>query len=255
MRLVGGLFRDRIDDPAAALAFWQGAIKAVGPDLEGRMRDRSGRHRAQRAAPGGAGQGTARFREGAAGPGGEPALTSRLNRVWGDWYSRKGDGPSARACLRAGHGRAWHSRKSAVEQDALARRPEPSRPRSSSATRPSTGPGPSSASGRRSTPDDKVEGYLTLLQARYWAARARWPQAIALAGDLVTVNPDSPYADRLTYLAAECEEQARAAPTGPAPRISRSWPIIPGSPLVGDARKKIGSLSGKKAGEQAVGRR
>ena len=32
VRLVGGLFRDRIDDPAAALAFWQGAIKALRPE-------------------------------------------------------------------------------------------------------------------------------------------------------------------------------------------------------------------------------
>ena len=98
-------------------------------------------------------------------------------------------------------------------------------------------------------PIDKLEGYLTLLQARYWAARSRWPQAIAAAGDLVAVNPESPYADRLTYLAAECEERQ-----GRADRARAGYQSLladyPGSPLVGDARKKIGLLSGKKAGDK-----
>ena len=75
-------------------------------------------------------------------------------------------------------------------------------------------------------PIDKVEGYLTLLQARYWAARGKWPQAIALAGDLVAINPDSPYADRLVFLGAECEEKsghgdrARAGVSIAAQRLS-----------------------------------
>ena len=81
-------------------------------------------------------------------------------------------------------------------------------------------------------PIDKVEGYLTLLQARYWGARSRWPQAIALAGDLVAINPDSPYADRLVYLAAECEERQ-----GHGDRARAGYQSLltdyPGSPLVG----------------------
>ena len=106
-------------------------------------------------------------------------------------------------------------------------------------------------------PIDKVEGYLTLLQARYWAARSRWPQAIALAGDLVAINPDSPYADRLVYLAAQCEEKQ-----GHADRARAGYQSLltdyPGSPLVGEAKKKLaaaGQESRPVAGGQAVGRR
>ena len=128
----------------------------------------------------------------------EPGL-GRLVRSQG----RRTLGPGR---LRPSHGRARRSRKSAVEQDAwrgaLSRSTEEFL-RSKAFDR-------AWAELRRwqeEYPIDKVEGYLTLLQARYWAARSRWPQAIALAGDLVAINPDSPYADRLVFLAAECEEE------------------------------------------------
>jgi TolA-binding protein len=93
---------------------------------------------------------------------------------------------------------------------------------------------------------DKIEGYLTLLQARYWAARAKWPRAIALAGDLVAINPDSPYADRLVYLAATCEEKL-----GRTDRARAGYQSLlsdyPGSPLAADARKKVALLAGRHA--------
>ena len=96
-------------------------------------------------------------------------------------------------------------------------------------------------------PIDKVESYLTLLQARYWAARNKWPQAIALAGDLVAINPDSPYADRLVFLAAECEEK-----NGRGDRARAAYQSLltdyPGSPLVAEARKKLTMLTRKQAG-------
>ncbi len=99
-------------------------------------------------------------------------------------------------------------------------------------------------------PIDKVEGYLTLLQARYWAARNKWPQAIALAGDLVAINPDSPYADRLVFLSAECEEKS-----GHADRARAAYQSLltdyPGSPLVGDARKRL-ALPARKQGAAAA---
>ena len=96
-------------------------------------------------------------------------------------------------------------------------------------------------------PIDKVEGYLTLLQARYWAARNKWPQAIALAADLVAINPDSPYADRLVYLSAECEEKS-----GHGDRRSAAYQSLitdyPGSPLVATAKKRIALPTRKPAG-------
>jgi hypothetical protein len=94
-------------------------------------------------------------------------------------------------------------------------------------------------------PFDKAEGYLTLLMARYWAARSRWPRAIALASDLVTINLDSPYADRLVFLAAGGEEEL-----GHADRARAGYESLlrnyPGSPLAGEARRKLAGLSGKQ---------
>jgi TolA-binding protein len=78
-------------------------------------------------------------------------------------------------------------------------------------------------------------------------ARNKWPQAIALAADLVAINPDSPYADRLVFLAAECEEKL-----GHTDRARAGYQSLitdyPGSPLVGEARKKLAMPTRKQAG-------
>ena len=77
-------------------------------------------------------------------------------------------------------------------------------------------------------------------------------QAIALADDLVAINPDSPYADRLLYLAAECEEK-HGLPNGPRSGYQSLLTDYPGSPLVGNARKKMAQLTRKTApGDEAV---
>ena len=64
----------------------------------------------------------------------------------------------------------------------------------------------------------------------------------ALAGDLVAVNPDSAYADRLVYLAAECEERQ-----GHGDRARAGYQSLitdyPGSPLVSEAKRKIAILT------------
>ena len=88
--------------------------------------------------------------------------------------------------------------------------PSAGRPRSSSAAEPLDRAWTELRRWQEEYPADKAEGYLTLLQARYWSARSRWPQAIALAADLVTINPDSPYADRLVVLAAQGRGGTRA---------------------------------------------
>ena len=246
VRLVGGLFRDRIDDPAAALAFWQAAMKVLRPEswkaeCEIEAADIALYELLQP----------------------EPAkkLLDSARLDWGRGRSRSSQAASTgsgatgmlargtRPSARAAYDRATavlDSRKSAVEQDAwrgaLSRSTEEflrnkAFDRAWSELR----------KWQEEYPIDKVEGYLTLLQARYWAARSRWPQAIALAGDLVAINPESPYADRLTYLAAECEEKQ-----GRADRARAGYQSLitdyPGSPLVSDAKKKIAVLAKKPAG-------
>jgi TolA-binding protein len=174
--------------------------------------------------------------------GGEPALVGRLNRVWGDWYARKGDRSSAQAAYARAMA-ALGSRKSNVEQDAwrgaLSRSTEEFL-RSGRLDRARD----ELRRWQDEYPIDKVEGYLTFLQARYWSARSRWPQAIALAGDLLTLNPDSPYADRLAFLAAGCEEKL-SHPDRARAAYQTLITDYPGSPLVSEARKRISQLTTK----------
>jgi TolA-binding protein len=243
VRQVGALLRDRLDDPKTAFAFWQGAIKALRPEpwkaeceveaadvaLNLLLRQEEAKRLLDSA--------SARL-----GHGGDTALIGKLDRVWGDWYSRKAD----KAAARAAYARAMASpatRRSAVEQDAwrgaLSRSTEEflragALDRAWSELR----------RWQDEYPVDKIEGYLTLFQARYWAARAKWPRVIALAADLVAINPDSPYADRLVYLAATCEEKL-----GRTDRARAGYQSLlsdyPGSPLAADARKKVALLAGK----------
>jgi TolA-binding protein len=98
-------------------------------------------------------------------------------------------------------------------------------------------------------PADTSEGYLSLLWVRYWVARNRHQRAIQSADDLLTVNPDSAYADRLLFAAAECQEKLQRADRAAAAYQSLIADY-PGSPLVAEARKRLAQLRG---GEDATG--
>ncbi len=244
-RMVGGLLRDRLDDPEGALAFWQRAATVLGPGpwkaeceveaadiaLDDLLKPETARRLLDSA--------TARM-----DPGVEARVASRWNRVWGDWYARKGDRSSAHAA----YARAFAvlgTTRSAVEQQAwrgaLSRSTEEFlRDRSFDRARSEL---------RRwqdEYPIDKVEGYLTFLQASYWAARDEFPRAIALAGDLLAINPDSPYADRLVFLSGQCDEKL-----GRTARARACYQSLlndyPGSPLVGQARQKLAQPAKKPA--------
>ena len=68
-------------------------------------------------------------------------------------------------------------------------------------------------------------------------------QAIALAGQLSAVNPDSPYIDQILLLAAECDlaqgERARAIA-----RLESLLKSYPGSPLVPAVKEKLSAWKG-----------
>ena len=209
--------------------------------LEGGMRDRGGRPRDQRSCSCRAGQGcSTRRRSDWERTRNEPSPAASTGSG-----ARKGDRSSARAAYARAMA-ALGTRKSAVEQDAW----RGAHSRSTEEFLRDKALDRAWAELRRwqeEYPIDKVESYLTLLQARYWAARNKWPQAIALAGDLVAINPDSPYADRLVFLAAECEEK-----NGRGDRARAAYQSLltdyPGSPLVAEARKKLTMLTRKQAG-------
>lgn len=243
VRLVGDLLRDKVDDPKAAVAFWEGAVKVLLPEtwkaeFEIEAADNALNQLLQA-------DHAKKLLDSAAarlGQGREPALAGRLSRVLGDWHARKGD----KAAARAAYARAMtvlDSRKSAVELDAwrgaFSRSTEEFlRDKAYDRAREEL------RKWQEQFPIDRVEGYLTLLQARYCAARSRWAQVIALAGDLVAINPESAYADRLVYLAAQSEEKQ-----GHGDRARAAYQALitdyPGSPLVKEARTKLGALPTK----------
>ena len=101
-------------------------------------------------------------------------------------------------------------------------------------------------------PTEKIDGYLTLLYARYWAGRKQYPQAIAQAEQLQTVTPDSPYADQLLMLAADCQLRLgrtdRAAAT-----LHTLVKDYPGSPLVPPRRRHCNESRSKgEGGKQRI---
>jgi len=237
VRLVSGMLHDRLDDPQGARTFLEGSVKALRPEawkteceiraadlaLHDLLAPQAARKLLDSATP-------------RLGTGGDADVLSRLYRVWGDWHARTGD----KAAARAAYARAMaaiRSRRSAVEQDAW----RGAHSRSTEEFLRDKALDRAWAELRQwqdEYPIDKIEGYLTFLQARYWAARAKFPQAIAMASDLVVVNSDSPYADRLIFLAAECDEKL-----GRHERARAGYQSLltdyPGSPLVAQARQKL----------------
>ena len=94
---------------------------------------------------------------------------------------------------------------------------------------------------QREFPAEKLEGYWSLLFARYWAERGQYAQAIAQAERLQAVNADSPYLDQLLFLAADCEmhrgRKDRALAT-----LRSLLKDCPGSPLTPTVQKNIALL-------------
>lgn len=169
-------------------------------------------------------------------PDASPITRSRYHRVLGDLNARMGNGEAGRrAYLKADAVRelayntiernAWrgaHSRST----EAYLRSEEIDRA------------GNELQRWLRDFPADKADGYLSLLQMRYRIARRKTPQAIAVANDLLEVNPSSPYADRLVFLIAKSEERSH--------HLARAVAIYrtliadyPGSPLVDSAQAEI----------------
>jgi tetratricopeptide (TPR) repeat protein len=166
-----------------------------------------------------------------------------LHRVWGDYYASVGDGRSARKEYEEAQ-RAVGSTKNFAERTAWlgahARSTEEflkhkQYVRAIEELR----------DWQREFPADKIDGYWTLLFARYWAGRGKYAQAVAQTEQLQAVNRDSPYIDQLLYLAAESElrrgRRDRALAT--LQSLLRDYP---GSPLVPAAKKQVGRLEGAK---------
>jgi tetratricopeptide (TPR) repeat protein len=180
---------------------------------------------------------TRRLGTGRSGP-----VAAMLQRVWGDYHAATGDGKAARAAYldadrlspdphnfvqqaaRLGaHARSTeeflkekHFDRAAAEIQAW----------------------------QQELPSARLDGYLTLLYARYWAGRGQHAEAIAQAEQLQAANPDSPYVDQLLLLAADSAmrlgHKDRALAT-----LHSLVKDYPGSPLVPLAKKNINILESR----------
>ena len=177
---------------------------------------------------------TPRLREMAGGP-----LASLLKRVWGDYYAATGDGEAARKSYQEAEA-ALSSQRSHLEQTAW----QGAHARSTEAFLAGGELERAVAqihAWQREFPGDKANGSLALFYARYWAARGKHDQAIALADQLLVVNPDSPYIDQLLIVAAD-SEVARGKLDRALATLQSILKDYPGSPLVPQVKAKLAKL-------------
>ena len=181
---------------------------------------------------------TARFGQGQQGP-----VASRLQRVWGDYHAVTGDGEAARKAYNRAE-EILGSTRSQVERIAW-------RGAHSRSTEQFIKSGQLGRAARelrqwqQEFPAEKIDGYINLLFARYWAGREMYPQAIALTDQLLAVNPASPYMDQLLLLGAECEFK-RENPDRALAMLHSLVRDYPGSPLVPQVRERITRLEAGK---------
>ena len=241
--LVGPLARNRLGDSTVALAIWQNAAArisqpvskaacqlaaadiAVGdllqPKLAKELLDRAAAVLPKNTT--------------------DPA-TALLDRVWGDYWAFLGDGKSARKAYLQAQSRVNNNR-SHVEKTAW-RGAHSRSVEQYLKTKDWARAMEEIQLWQEAFPADKIDGYMTLLLARYWNGRGKYAQAIALSEQLVAVNPNSPYADQLLLLAAACEKKLE--------KPQRSEAILqsiikdyPGSPLIPEAKKMLDELRKK----------
>ena len=171
---------------------------------------------------------------------------AKLQRVWGDYYAAVGDGKAARkAYLEAEQILA--SQKRFIEQTAWRGAYSRSAEDFIKSGQLDRAAGELQA-WQREFPGEKLDGYLTLLTMQYWAARDRFPQALAHAERLRVASPDSAYIDQVLLLAAECDLK-RGSKEGAMASLHRLVKDYPGSPLVNDAKQLIAKIESGEIGD------
>ena len=242
--LIGPLARCELGDSRLAGQIWYGASLKIGrEELKGQceleaadimlndvMSDISEAKKAKVILD----AATARF-----GPGQQGPVASRLQRVWGDYHAITGDGEAARKAYNRAE-EILGSARSQIER--IAWRGAHSRSAEQFISDGRLGRAARELrQWQQDFPAEKIDGYLSLLFARYWAGREMYAQAIALADQLLTVNADSPYMDQLLLLGADCEVK-RKNPDRALAMLHSLVRDYPGSPLVPRVREKIAKL-------------
>lgn len=242
-QVVGPLARDRLGQSELAFQIWQGAMRRIATK---ELRAPCAIEAADIAINDMAKPAVAKpLLEAAASQFGkdktDPAAAN-FQRIWGDYHAATGNGQEASKAYRQAERLAGSAANYAAQ---TARRGAHSRSteeflREGRLDRASE----EIRAWQREFPAEKIDGYLTLLYARYWAARGQHAAAIAQAEQLQALNPTSPYMDQVLWLAADCEVKRS--------RVDRALATLqsllkdyPGSPLVPKVKKTIARLGGK----------
>jgi PKD repeat protein len=244
-RAIGPLARDRLGDSETALAIYEGGvrkIRAPEPRVECAVaaadvaiNDLGDLPRAKTLLDGS---------KAILGDSPRGRVASDLARVWGDYCAATGDGPGAREAYQQAE-RALVSGKSLIAQNAWRgahNRTVEEYLQAYEFDRAA----PEIHAWEREFPGEKIEGQITYMYARYWAGRERYALAIALSNQLLTVNPESPYADQILMLAALCEAKRGNAKAAGA-TLAALVKDYPGSPLVPQARQSLDRLAAGQA--------
>jgi len=166
-------------------------------------------------------------------------IAAMLRRVEGDLAAATGDGTAARAAYAEAQRLGKSSRGTAAD---AARRGAPARSTEEFLREKQLDRAAEEIHAWQCAfPTEQIDGYLTLLYARYWTLRGQYAQAIAQVERLQTVNPDSPYLDQALLLAADGQmrlgRKDRALAT-----LHALVQDHPGSPLTPLAQKNIAIL-------------
>jgi tetratricopeptide (TPR) repeat protein len=137
-----------------------------------------------------------------------PVLIGRMHRLLGDWSARAGDGKTARAEYAKAAG--YLTASLAAEHDFGAAAERLLRERELRRLRIELD------RWQNASPPEKAEGRWSLAMMGYWIAHAKYPQALAVGSDLLTVNAQSPYAQRVLYLVALCQGKLDQKPQAAA---------------------------------------
>jgi tetratricopeptide (TPR) repeat protein len=244
-RSIGPAARDALGNSALAATIWQGAARKIAnPELRAECLVETAD-----IAVNDLGNLTAAkpLLEGATKVlGGDRSgpIANRFFRVWGDYYAMTGDGKSARKAYNEAE-TAMSTRKTYAERTAW----QGAHGRSTEEFL-KTGEFDRAIAQIRQWQDefpaDKINGYVTLMYARYWAGREKYEQALALAGQLSAVNADSPYIDQIEILASECHA-AMGSPEKAIATLESMIKTYPGSPLVPEAKERIAHLKSPEA--------
>lgn len=241
-QLVGPMAREQVGDSEAAFQIWRGAAARVGTAAAQAACETAAADvavndllKAADAKP---------LLEAAAKQLGDSKIgpiAAQLARVWGDYYAATGDGKSANKSYAEAEQLMATTRPFSED---VARRGAHARSTEEYVKEKQFGRAAAEIQAWQAEfPQEKVDGYLTLLWARYWHACGKFAQAIALSEQLQTVNPDSPYIDQLLLLAAD-SEMRRGRKDRALATLHALLKDYPGSPLAPLVKKNIDVLEG-----------